>query len=112
MHSVMAYQIMDFSILCGYRDEAEQNLDVKLGRSELCWPHGRHNHKPSLAVDIAAYPIDDFDRANTWRTKQLAKIVLKTASKLRIPVYWGGHWTHFKDVYHYQLPESYASKAD
>ena len=105
MHAVMADQIMDFSILCGFRDKQDQNDAVKRGTSELCWPHGRHNHKPSLAVDIAAYPINNFDDDNTFRTKELAKFVKLKAKELKIPVFWGGDWTHFKDIYHFQLPD-------
>ena len=108
MHAVMNEQRMDFSILCGYRDEVDQNKAVKQGHSKLCWPHGRHNHNPSLAVDIAAYPIDDFNQDNTHRTKILAAIVQQKAKQLEIPVFWGGHWTHLDDIYHFQLPESYA----
>ena len=110
MHSVMGQQIMDFSILCGFRDKKDQNDAVREGRSLLCWPHGRHNHKPSLAVDIAAYPIDDFNNTNTRRTIVLANLVKRTAQLKKIPVFWGGDWTHFKDVYHFQLPEFYKDK--
>ena len=107
MHAVMNEQIMDFSILCGFRDKHDQNEAVKRGNSKLCWPHGRHNHLPSLAVDIAAYPIDKFNKDNTERTIALSKIVLKKAKELKIPVFWGGHWTHLDDIYHFQLPEYY-----
>lgn len=108
MHAVMNLQEIDFSILCGFRDKHDQDEAVREGHSMLCWPHGRHNHEPSLAVDIAAYPIDDFNKDNTSRTIMLAKSVLGVATKLEIPVFWGGHWTHFQDIYHFQLPESYA----
>ena len=109
MHTVMAEQYMDFSVLCGFRDREDQNNDVKRGTSKLCWPHGRHNHRPSLAVDVCAYPVNDFNQDNTDRTIQLSKYVLSVAEKLEIPVFWGGHWSHFKDIYHYQLPEIYAN---
>ena len=109
MHAVMNEQAMDFSILCGFRDMHDQNEAVKRGASKLCWPHGRHNHMPSLAVDIAAYPIDNFSQDNTHRTKVLAALVQQKAKQLEIPVFWGGHWTHLDDIYHFQLPESYAN---
>ena len=109
MHAVMSKQEMDFSILCGFRDKRDQDAAVRRGNSKLCWPHGRHNHKPSLAVDVAAYPIDNFNKLNTERTVSLSKVILDTARRMQIPVYWGGHWTHLNDIYHYQLPEVYAS---
>ena len=107
MHGVMGQQIMDFSILCGHRGKEAQNEAVRKKRSLLCWPHGRHNSTPSLAVDIAAYPIRDFDSINTSETINLAHIVKRTAKLKSIPVFWGGDWTHFRDIYHFQLPEFY-----
>ena len=111
MHAVMNEQLMDFSILCGFRDKKDQNNAVKRGTSKLCWPHGRHNHMPSLAVDIAAYPIDEFSKENTDRTIMLATIVLQKAKDLKIPIFWGGHWTHLNDIYHFQLPSFYEKEA-
>ena len=107
MNAVMLEQKMDFSVLCGFRNKADQDGAVARGTSELCWPHGRHNHKPSLAVDVIAYPICNFDVDNTIRTKRLAKLVLRKAKQLQIPVYWGGYWSHLDDIYHFQLPEHY-----
>ena len=110
MHAVMNEQRMDFSILCGFRNKHDQNDAVKRGTSKLCWPHGRHNHDPSLAVDVCAYPIDNFNQCNTARTMVLATLIQQKAKELKIPVYWGGHWTHLNDIYHFQLPESYATE--
>ena len=106
---VMAEQVMDFSVLCGHRGKVAQNEAVRKGRSLLCYPHGRHNKLPSLAVDIAAYPIDNFNNDNTVRTKQLSVVVKRVARANKIPVFWGGDWTHFVDIYHYQLPAFYAN---
>ena len=110
MNSVMLDQVMDFSILCGFRNKDDQDAAVARGNSELCWPHGRHNHKPSLAVDVAAFPITNFDTDNTIRTKRLARSILKKARHLQIPVFWGGHWSHLNDIYHFQLPDHYDLK--
>ena len=107
MKAVMADQQMDFSVLCGHRGKAAQNEAVRKGRSLLCYPHGRHNKIPSLAVDVAAYPINDFNADNTKRTEVLATHIKAKASQLKIPVFWGGDWTHFVDIYHWQLPSFY-----
>ena len=107
MKEVMTRQIMDFSILQGYRNKEDQNEAYKRGTSKLRWPHSRHNHSPSLAVDIAAYPISNFNDDNTNRTIALAWHVKKIAKKLDIPIYWGGDWHPFVDIYHFQLPISY-----
>lgn len=48
----------DFSILEGHRGEAEQNKAYALGNSQKRWPQSMHNRTPSLAMDVAPYPID------------------------------------------------------
>lgn len=48
----------DFSIICGHRNEADQNKAFAEGKSKLKFPLSKHNSNPSLAVDIAPYPID------------------------------------------------------
>ena len=52
----------DCTILQGYRDEKEQNKAFEDGFSKLKYPDGSHNKYPSLAVDVAPYPIDWKDR--------------------------------------------------
>lgn len=112
MRAVMADQEMDFSILCGHREKEAQNKAVAEGHSKLKWPKSRHNKTPSLAVDVAAYPINNFDKDNTERTKKLANIIRKKAIQLGVPAFWGGAWDHFPDIYHWQLPEYYRDGGD
>jgi len=51
-------QLRDFTITCGYRDEISQNKAFSEGKSKLKFPNSKHNKQPSLAIDIAPYPID------------------------------------------------------
>lgn len=90
----------DFSVLCGHRTEKEQNKAYKEGKSKLRYPASHHNKLPSLAVDIAPYPID-WD--NIERFKALAAIVKDKAEELDIEIEWGGDWRTFKDYPHWQL---------
>lgn len=53
-----AIKFIDFSVLCGHRGEADQNKAFRDGNSKLPYPNSKHNSYPSLAVDIAPYPID------------------------------------------------------
>ena len=69
------------------------NLDGKTKKS-------MHNYSPSLAVDIAPYPID-WD--NLERFKEMAKVVLQCAKELGIELTWGGSWKSFPDFPHFQL---------
>src|SRR5574343_343457 len=48
----------DFTIICGVRGQKEQDLAFKQGKSKLRYPKSKHNSIPSLAVDIAPYPLD------------------------------------------------------
>lgn len=94
---------VDFSVICGFRNEADQEEAVAQGRSEIHWPHGKHNANPSLAVDLAPYPVD-FDEN---RSRVFAGYVLATAASLGIRLRWGGDWNgnwDFKDQTFNDLP--------
>lgn len=95
-------QDYDFSVLCGYRSKDKQDEAYANGRSKLRYPNSKHNTLPSLAVDIAPYPIDWDD---IERFHELAGRVLEAAHLLDIPIEWGGHWKTFKDYPHYQIAE-------
>ena len=47
----------DCTVIKGYRGEAEQNEAFRNGMSKLQFPDSPHNHHPSYAVDVVAYPI-------------------------------------------------------
>lgn len=53
-----AIKHMDFSILCAFRGEAAQNEAKAAGLSNASFGESPHNYKPSMAADIAPYPID------------------------------------------------------
>ena len=91
---------IDITVLCGHRGEAAQNLAFANHTSQLKWPHGNHNKIPSLAVDIAPWPVD-WDNEAAFYT--VAHVVKHLAEKLGIPIVWGGDWKGFKDLPHYEL---------
>ena len=90
---------MDFTVLCGYRGKAEQDEAFGKGASPFKYPKSKHNKSPSLAVDLAPYPID---WNNHIRFKQLAARFKQIAEHKRIKITWGGDWPS-KDMPHYQL---------
>ena len=51
----------DCSILEGHRNQHDQDEAFANGKSKLKWPHGKHNALPSLAVDVAPYPIPNWN---------------------------------------------------
>ena len=117
LHRAMGLQLMDFTILVGHRGQTEQNEAFMRGASKLRWPASMHNTMPSLAVDIAPWPIRWGDAGSPTRIKdigrfyKLAGIVLATAREQSIVLRWGGDWTmngnvydqDFDDLVHFEL---------
>jgi peptidoglycan L-alanyl-D-glutamate endopeptidase CwlK len=116
---------VDFSVLCGHRSVKEQfdlftkgrklingvwqvadrkkivtNLDGKTKKS-------KHNEYPSMAVDIAPWPID-------WKNEQRFFVLanrmeaisnfLYNTDKTKHRLFWGGNW-NMRDYPHFQLWE-------
>lgn len=80
---------VDCSVLAGHRTEAEQNACyyAKPPTSKLQWPKSKHNSLPSLAVDVAPWPIDWKDRE---RFILFGGFVLGIAKSLGVSLTWGG----------------------
>jgi len=101
-------KVFDCSILVGHRGEEDQNKAYKEGNSQVKWPKGKHNKKPSSAVDVAPYPIDWEDRE---RFSYFAGFVKGVSWRLNIRVRWGGDWdgdtelsdNNFDDLVHFEL---------
>lgn len=85
------------------------------GASKVRYPNGKHNKAPSLAVDIAPYPIDWSNNAKALeRFVYVAGFVMCTARRLGVKVRWGGDWSpdddmrnegSFRDYPHFELAE-------
>lgn len=82
-------QIVDCTVIFGFRGEAEQNEAFRTGKSEKAWPDSLHNKIPSLAVDIAPYPID---WKNTKRFYHFAGVVRGVAAEMGIKIRSGCDW--------------------
>ncbi len=88
-------EVDDITVLCGYRGEKEQNDAFARGTSKLKWPHSKHNQLPSLAVDIAPYPLNWKDVAAFEALRTYAmKVAEKIGVRLRV-ISW--------DLPHYEL---------
>ncbi len=106
----------DFTILCGIRSAEEQFSLFKQGRKLVNgkWTKvgstvtnidginklSKHNHSPSLAIDIAPFPIDWNDIA---RFKELSKVVKQAMVTVGVTLQWGGEWVKFVDYPHYEI---------
>ena len=99
---------VDCSILEGHRDERRQEQLFEEGKTKIHYPFGRHNSKPSRAVDVVPYPVDWSDRE---RQTLFAGFVLGVAARMGINIRWGGDWdkdwkvrdNKFDDFPHFEL---------
>lgn len=98
----------DCSVICGARDQVEQDKAFHSGHSKLKYPDSLHNKFPSLAVDVVPYPIDWNDRIRFYH---FAGFVQALAVAMSIKIRWGGDWTQdfnfkndsFVDLPHFEL---------
>ncbi len=103
-----AIEVVDFSVLCGTRSKAEQDDLFHKGMSKVQFPNSKHNSRPSLAVDVAPYPID---WNNTERFTHLIGIIRGIAKVKGIEIRCGIDWDkdgditdhNFMDYPHFEL---------
>lgn len=107
-------KVFDFSVIEGHRDQKAQDRAYAKGLSKLRWPNGNHNSLPSMAVDIAPYPIDWSEKEKAHlRFAYLAGFVMSEAERLGIKLRWGGDWNRnqdprdetFLDLPHFEIDE-------
>ena len=85
-----AIEVTDFSVIHGFRDKALQNSLVRAGASNRKWPKSNHNKTPSMAVDLAPWPIDWED---IGRFHFLAGVLRGLMRRRNFDLGWGGNWT-------------------
>ncbi len=96
----------DCSIICGHRPETAQNRAFEERASTKIWPQSKHNKKPSMAVDVAPYPINWHD-LNEFRV--FGGIVIGVANVLHYEGFmshrlrWGGRFKDPFDPGHFEL---------
>jgi peptidoglycan L-alanyl-D-glutamate endopeptidase CwlK len=86
---------VDCIILEGYRNQEDQEKAFAAGNTKLHWPNGKHNHQPSMAVDVTTYPIDfKNEKLAIWFGGYVLGIAqkLKDEGKMTHGVRWGGAW--------------------
>lgn len=101
----------DCSILEGHRDKIKQRSMLISGKSQLDYPLSKHNSRPSLAVDVAPYPVDWKD---TDRFYYFVGFVKGLATQMGIPLRVGADWdddtqvkdNNFDDLVHFEIAEA------
>ena len=96
----------DCTIICGFRTDAEQLRLFNSGASRVT--KGRHNEFPSMAADVAPYPVDWDD---LYRFYHFAGFTQGVAKMMGIKIRWGGDWDMdqgftdqtFNDLVHFEV---------
>ena len=108
----------DCTIICGHRGKAAQEAAFESGNSRVNWPNGKHNRKPSKAVDAAPYFMGHgLDWQDTKAFCYFAGRVMEKARHLKElglmthDIRYGGDWDSdgrtldqtFNDLVHFEL---------
>ena len=101
----------DFSIIWGFRGEADQNKAFEEGNSNKEWDDSKHNIWPSEAFDVAPWPILYGDKAvkgSVAASERLFRILgpyilgvadtLLQAGRISAGLIWGGDWDRDYDT--------------
>lgn len=98
----------DCTVITGHRNKESQDEKYRRGLSKVKYPDSKHNVYPSMAIDVAPYPIDWSDRE---RFSYFAGFVKGLAQSKNITIRWGGDWdgdtevkdNGFDDLPHFEL---------
>ncbi len=103
----------DCIVLQGYRNELEQKKLFDVGNSKFEWPNSLHNVQPSMAVDVAPFPMlvagdmrHYFFAGYVMATAQ----ILKDEGKMTHAIRYGAGWhddidknKNHNDLVHFEL---------
>jgi len=95
----------DFSIICGFRSDKDQQIAYENGKSDKKAGESKHNKKPSLAVDFCTYPIPKTPKQwkdDLYKFIDIGEHIKTCAEFLDIPIIWGGDW-NMGDYGHFEL---------
>jgi len=101
-------EVIDFKVIWGHRNKEQQNQAYNSGFSTKPWPESKHNSFPSMAIDLAPWPID---WNNINRFALLGGYVMAIAAEngisFRAGFDWDGDWDitdqTFMDWGHFEL---------
>ena len=106
-------EVVDISLVSGYRGPDEQNELYASNKSTLKWPNSKHNKLPSVAVDIAPYPYPTYEPKLWGALGYIAGRAMAIAAEEGFRIRWGGDWNmngdltdqKFDDLFHLELVE-------
>lgn len=84
-----AIKLVKFKIICGRRNEEQQNAAFEARKSKVRFPNSKHNPDPSEAYDFIPDPLDWNDLK---QFSYIAGIMIGIALQKEIVLRWGGDW--------------------
>ncbi len=103
----------DCAIICGYRNQTDQDKAYHEGRSKIKFPNGKHNKQPSMAVDVVPWFKNkpNIRWNDSKKFYHFAGYVQGIADDLGVNIRWGGNWDGddelfdqtFFDLPHFEL---------
>jgi hypothetical protein len=104
-------EVADISILEGHRGRYRQNKAFAENRSKVRWPNGKHNTRPSTAVDFQPYPVPERKEELWAALAYTAGRAIEIGKRRGLVVRWGGDWdsdgdltdNDFDDLYHLEV---------
>ena len=96
---------IEFVVIEGLRTLAKQREYFAAGKSKTM----RSRHLDGHAVDLAPMIDEDHDGDldlswNPHFFHPIAQAMKFASNELKVPIEWGGDWTSFVDMPHFQLP--------
>ncbi len=88
---------IDCTVVCGFRNQQEQEKAFLNRRSDKHWPDSKHNSNPSTAMDLVPY----VSGSPTWQERQayfFSGRVVEIANRMGIPIRTGADWDQDNDV--------------
>ncbi len=112
----LSFNQMDFSVIESFRTLERQKrlFDSRKSKIDGVTKKGKHNFKPSLAIDILPFP-NEVNGVNVWEDRQrfcvLAGLMYAAASIEGVSIRWGGDWSgngnnadsNFHDLPHFEI---------
>jgi len=104
------HEVADISLVCGFRNQKEQNEAFENGFSKVRWPDGKHNKQPSTAVDLQPHPMPADDKL-VMALSYIAGHIVQIGREEGIIIRWGGDWDrdgdlldqNFDDLFHFEV---------
>lgn len=88
----------------GVRTALQQRSLYDDGKSQLDGVKKKSYHQTGRALDVFAY-VDGKASWDKYHLTQIAVAFFRAAMELGIQIEWGGNWTSFVDMPHFQLPD-------